>query len=381
MKIRYCTKCITPESAATVEFDADGVCNICRQSEVKHTEIDWEARRKILDEIVEKYRGKGQYDCIVPFSGGKDSTFQLWYVVTQLKLKPLVVRFNHWGYRPLVAENNTRTFKKLGVDVLEFTSNWKVVRKIMLASLKERGDFCWHCHMGVFAHTMQMAVKFNIPLVVWGESPMEYRGNHNPQELEEFDEKLFRQSIDMGADINADKMYELLNGEVDKRDLMPFQFPTEKELKDAGIKAIYLGNYVKWHTKHQVDIIKKELGWKGQEVEGIPPQYDYEKIECRWQGERDYCKYIKRGHGRTNFLTSIDIRNGELDRETALRLAEEYDGKRPESLNNFLEILGISEEEFEAILLENSIVDWGFSHDKLQNGKRLPDADLWDNTI
>lgn len=293
----------------------------------------------------------------------------------------MVVRFNHWGYRPLVAENNTRTFKKLGVDVLEFTSNWKVVKKLMLASLKERGDFCWHCHMGVFAHTMQMAVKFNIPLVVWGESPMEYRGNHNPQELEEFDEKLFRQSIDMGTDINADKMYELLNGEVDKRDLMPFQFPTEKELNDTGIKAIYLGNYVKWHTKHQVDIIKKELGWKGQEVEGIPPQYDYEKIECRWQGERDYCKYIKRGHGRTNFLASIDIRNGELDRETALRLAEEYDGKRPESLNNFLEILGISEEEFEAILLENSIVDWGFSHDKLQNGKRLPDAGLWDNTI
>lgn len=86
--------------------------------------------------------------------------------MTQLKLKPLVVRFNHWGYRPLVEENNTRTFKKLGVDVLEFTANWKVVRKLMLASLKESGDFCWHCHMGVFAHTMQIAVKFNIPLVV-----------------------------------------------------------------------------------------------------------------------------------------------------------------------------------------------------------------------
>lgn len=179
---------------------------------------------------------------------------------------------------------------------------------------------------------------------------MEYRGGHNPQELEEFDEQLFRSSIDMGVD-------------------------------DIGIKAIYLGNYVKWHTKHQVDIIKKELGWKGQAVEGIPPQYDYEKIECRWQGERDYCKYIKRGHGRTNFLASIDIRNGELDRETALKLAEEYDGKRPASLDNFLEILGISEEEFEAILLENSIVDWGFNHDDLQDGKALPDMDLWDNTI
>ncbi len=380
-KMRYCTNCITPESAATVAFDSEGVCNICRQAKVKHENIDWDARRKSLDEIVEKYRGKGQYDCILPFSGGKDSTFQLWYVVTQLKLKPLVVRFNHWGYRPLVAENNARTFKKLGVDVLEFTANWKVVRKLMLASLKESGDFCWHCHMGVFAHTMQIAVKFNIPLVIWGESPMEYRGGHNPQELENFDEKMFREARDMGVNVTADKMYELLNGEVDKRDLMPFQFPTEEELEGIGIKAIYLGNYVKWHTKHQVDIIKRELGWKGQEVEGIPPQYDYEKIECRWQGERDYCKYIKRGHGRTNFLTCIDIRNGEMDRETALKLAEEYDGKRPASLDNFLEILGISEEEFERILLENSVIDWGFNHDELQDGKELPDMELWDNTI
>lgn len=90
--------------------------------------------------IVARYKGKGQYDCIIPFSGGKDSTFQLWYVVKKLGLKPLVVRFNHWGYRPLVLENNTRTFKKLGVDVLEFTANWQVVKKLMLVALKETGD-------------------------------------------------------------------------------------------------------------------------------------------------------------------------------------------------------------------------------------------------
>ena len=77
--MRYCTKCILPESAESVQFDENGVCNVCRQAEVKHEEIDWDERRKILDEIVNRYRGKGQYDCIIPFSGGKDSTFQLWY--------------------------------------------------------------------------------------------------------------------------------------------------------------------------------------------------------------------------------------------------------------------------------------------------------------
>lgn len=267
----------------------------------------------------------------------------------------------------------------MGVDVLEFTANWQVVKKLMLLSLKETGDFCWHCHTGVFAHTMQIAVKFNIPLVIWGEASSEYRDYHDPRELEVLDEKKFDEIVDL--EINADKMYELLNGEVDKRDLMPFQFPSKEELDNLGAKAIYLGNYIKWHTKNQVAIIKRELGWQGQDVEGIPPQYDYEKIECRWQGIRDYCKHIKRGHGRTNHLACIDIRNGELDRETGLRLSEKYDGKRPASLKLFLDVIGITEKEFEDILLKNGVLDWGFDHDKLEDGEPVHDMDMWDTIV
>lgn len=377
--MRLCTKCVLPESHESIEFDENGVCNICNQAKIKHQDINWDLRKQMLIDICDKYRNKGRYDCIIPFSGGKDSTYQLWYVVTQLKMKPLVVRFNHWGYRPLVEENNNRTFKELGVDVLEYRSNWKVVKQLMLASLKETGDFCWHCHTGVFAHTMQVAVMYKIPLVIWGESSSEYRSYHTAEEIEELDAKAFDQMINLG--INADKMYELLNGQVDKRDLEQFQFPSEEELRALGAKAIYLGNYVKWNTKQQVEIIKKELGWKGQDVEGIPPEFDYEKIECRWQGIRDYCKYIKRGHGRTNHLACIDIRNGEMTRERGLELCEKYDGKRPASLDQFLRLLNISEEEFEQILLSNSVIDWGFDHNNLKKGKVLSDMYLWDTEI
>lgn len=374
--MKYCTKCCLPESHESISFDDEGVCSVCRQAEVKHNDIDWEARKLMLEEIVNRYRNKGRYDCIVPFSGGKDSTYQLWYVVTQLHLKPLVVRFNHWGYRPLVQENNIRTFKRLGVDVLEFTANWKVVKLLMLESLKQTGDFCWHCHTGVFAHTMQIAVLYNIPLVIWGEASSEYRSYHKAEEIEELNQKTFDQIIDLGIDAN--KMYELLEGKVEKRDLAPFVFPTKEELNKLGAKAIYLGNYIMWNTKKQVEIIKKELGWKGQEVEGIPPEYDYEKIECRWQGIRDYCKYIKRGHGRTNHLACIDIRNGVLTREKGFELCEKYDGKRPASLDLFLKVIGITEKEFEDILLGNSVINWGFDHNKIEKGKELPDMKYWD---
>ncbi len=377
--MRYCTKCVLPDTHETIRFDEQGVCNICRQAEVKHEKIDWDERKKMLDSIIGEYRNKGQYDCILPFSGGKDSTFQLWYVVTQLKLKPLVVRFNHWGYRPLVEENNNRTFKKLGVDVLQFTPNWQVVKKLMLEALKRTGDFCWFCHTGVFAHTMQVAIKYNIPLVIWGESSSEYRAYRSADEVEELNNKLFNEMINLS--ITADDMYEYLGGSVSKRDLAPFAFPPDEELQRIRAKSIWLGNYIKWNTKENVAAIVRELGWKGQQVEGIPPEYDYEKIECKYQGVRDYCKYIKRGHGRTNHLACIDIRNGDMDRETGLSLAQKYDGKRPASLDYFLDILGITEDEFVDTLISNEVKNWGFDRNNVEKCEPLPDMELWDKTV
>ncbi len=92
--MRYCTRCIYPETQDTLMFDEDGVCSVCRQIEYRDEKIDWVARRKELDALLERYRGQGQYDCIVPFSGGKDSTFTLYKLVHDFKLKPLVVSFD-----------------------------------------------------------------------------------------------------------------------------------------------------------------------------------------------------------------------------------------------------------------------------------------------
>ena len=375
----YCKKCVLPNTHETIDFDDEGICNICRQAEIKHSSIDWTSRKKMLDEIVSKYKNRGQYDCIVPFSGGKDSVFQLWYIVTQLNLKPLVVRFDHWGYRPLVEKNNVKVFKSLSVDFLQFRPSWKVVKELMLEALKRTGDFCWHCHTGVFAYTMQTAVRYNIPLVIWGESSSEYRAYHKAEELEELNESLFDEMINLG--ITADKMYDYLEGRVEKRDLSPYVFPSREELDKLGAKPIYLGNYIKWNTKENVEIIKRELGWEGQQVEGIPPEYDYEKIECKYQGVRDYCKYIKRGHGRTNHLACIDIRNGVMTRDEGMALSLKYDGKRPATLDYFLNILGISESEFIDIVKNNQVSDWGFEPDKLDKGEELPDMKDWDNFV
>ena len=118
------------------------------------------------------------------------------------KVKPLVVQFDHGFMRPRILENNTRTFKKLGVDVISFRPDWTVVRKLMLESLKRKGDFCWHCHTGIFAYPMQLAVKFNVPFVVWGEPSAEYTSYYGYDEKEEVDERRFNRFVNLG--ITAD---------------------------------------------------------------------------------------------------------------------------------------------------------------------------------
>ncbi len=374
--MKYCTRCVTPETQEDIFFDENGICGSCQNIQHKNERIDWEERKQALDAIVEQYKGKYDYDCIVPFSGGKDSTYQLYYVVRKLGLKPLVVRYDHWGFRPIIEENSRNVFKQLDCDVVQLTVSWKVVKELMRKGIELRGDFCWHCHTGIYGYVMQMAVKFNVPFVLWGEAPWEYSPSRSSKDLQELEKGVFDNFIGLGLtaeEILANQQ----SGQLDERDIRPFLFPSTEEIKRIGLRGIYLGNYIPWNSRKHAEIIKKELGWKGIEVEGIPPQWDYEKIECKWQGVRDWSKFIKRGFGRTNHMVSIEIRKGAMSREEALRLVEQYDGKRPASLDLFLKEIDITEEQFLRWMLKYQVPPWDFKKASCESGKPLPDMEKW----
>ncbi|MCX6654402.1 MAG: N-acetyl sugar amidotransferase [Candidatus Bathyarchaeota archaeon] len=373
-ELRRCSRCVLPETHETILFDHDGVCNICRQHETKRT-IDWDQRKKELDALIDENRGKYDYDCIVPFSGGKDSTWTLYYLVKECNVKPLVVRFDHGFLRPNVLENTQRTMRKLGVDFHTFTPNWKVVRQLMLESFIDKGDFCWHCHTGIFAYPMWVAIEKKVPLVFWGEPSAEYTSYYSYDQPEEVDEKRFNRYTNLG--ISAQDMQVRLNGSVDSRDMKPFTYPPIKELRRLGYRSVCLGSFIPWDVKSQSKIIKKELGWKGDIVENVPPDYDYEKIECYLQGVRDYIKFIKRGYSRPTHLASLDIRNGRLNRKEALEMIAKYEGKRPRSLDIFLELLGLSEEEFMQIAMNHKVSP--YDHDPTCTAvcEKLHDYEMW----
>ncbi|MFN8533057.1 MAG: N-acetyl sugar amidotransferase [Dehalococcoidia bacterium] len=369
-RLRRCSRCMIPETHETIVFDEDGVCNVCLAHDKKREKIDWAARKAQFEELIEGVRGKYAYDCIVPFSGGKDSTFTLYHLIREYGLKPLVVQFDHGFLRPKLVEQNVRTMKTLGADFLSFRPNWRVVQKLMLESLKRKGDFCWHCHTGIFSFQMQIAVKFQVPLLIWGEPSAEYTAYFDHDEMEEVDEKRFNRFVNLG--ITADDMVGMIEG-VEGREMEPFRYPPLRELRRLGVRSVCLGSYIPWDVKRQSELIRRELGWEGNVVEGVPEEYYYEKVECFMQGVRDYLKYLKRGYGRTAHLTSLDIRNGRLDRPSAEQLVADNDGKRPASLDLFLEATRLDEETFHRIALTHTVAPWQPDVRSIPLGEPLPD--------
>ncbi len=379
--MKHCNTCNFPETYETIEFDSKGKCNICFQHEYKKKNIDWDKKKLEFNQIIENYRNKYDYDCIVPFSGGKDSTYTLYKLVNSFKLKPLVVQFNHGFMRSTLQKNNINTFKELGVDVLTFTPNWKIVKYLMLESLIRKGDFCWHCHTGIFSYPMRVAVNFNIPLIIWGEPSSEYTAyyGYDSEESEEVDEKRFNRYINLG--ITSADMKEMLEAKginVDDRDFLPYTYPNIRDLKKINYRSICLGSYYPWDVKEQTKIIMENLGWEGDEVEGMPwEKYPYEKIECYMQGVRDYIKYLKRGYSRVTQMTALDIRNRRMNTEEAKNLINEYEGKKPRSLEIFLDYIGISEQDFNDIIKKNIISPNKPNFDNNKFSDKVWDFDEW----
>ena len=379
--LKSCNKCMLPETYETFDFDNKGVCNVCNNYNVKLEKIDWTKRMKKFRELTDEFKNKYEYDCIVPFSGGKDSTFVLYEIVKTHNLKPLVVTFDHGFFRKKHLENNERTLKILGVDQIIFKPDMKIVGMLMLESLIRKGDFCWHCHTGIFAYPMQIAVKFKIPLLIWGESNAEYTGYYDfdPEKISEQDEEAFNRYINLG--ITAEDMLGFLKDKkLNERDLQPYKYPNLRDLKKIGYKSLQYGNFVKWDPVKQTEIIKRELGWKEDEVEGLPEDFWMEKLECRLNGVRDWLKYIKRGFGRTAQSVAREIRLGNMTKEEGKVLVQQYHAKKPQSLKYFLKIMNLTEDAFMKIVLKHEISPWKYDEELVSDGKKLHDQDSWEDT-
>ncbi len=383
VKLKKCIKCQMPETYETIEFDKNGACNIC-QAANKKQDIDWVKRKLLLDRIIDENRGKHAYDCIIPFSGGKDSVFQLYYLMKEYKIKPLLVRFNHGFIRRTIQENVDKILKKLGVDFIDFTPNWKIVKKVMLESFRRKTDFCWHCHTGIFSYPIRLALMHKVPLIFYGEPQAEfntyYDYNTDVDGLDLENEERFNMIRTLG--ITAEDMHGMIDtpeDPVDKRDLIPYTFPDIKELEELKYMPVSLGSFIPWDHHKNTEIIKKELGWKIDELEGVPSEINQhgEKIECFMQGTRDYVKFLKRGYSRVSQINSFNVRNNRMTPDEAKKINEKYDGRKPPSLEIFLEYVGLTEKEFNEIVNRTVIPPHQPNYKSNEIAEKTWDFDQW----
>lgn len=345
--LRYCTKCVMPDTKPDLKLDEHGVCNACRSFELRSA-VDWQKRHAELLKLLERYRrpAGSNWDCIVPVSGGKDSTFQVIRML-QLGLNPLCVTSTTCDLSDL-GRRNIQNLKNLGVDYVEFSPNPVVRRKLNRIGLEQVGDISWPEHVGIFTIPVRAAVQYNVPLLVWGEnSQNEYGGPAAAAEnnvldrrwLEEFGGMLGLRVTDLIG----------LNG-ITAKDLIPYRYPDDEELKRVGVTGLFLGHYLPWDGLSNT-LIAQAHGFESHPTVIEGSAVNYENLDNHHTGIHDYFKFLKFGFGRATDMVCMHRRRDRITRQDAVEIVRRQDGKFPwtylgKPLEKILEPLELSVDEF-----------------------------------
>jgi N-acetyl sugar amidotransferase len=376
MKIRYCKNCLYPETKPDLHFDEKGVCSACIAAELKDKGIAWEQREKEFYEIINHYKipgGKTGYDCIVPVSGGKDSTYQAYFMKEVCGLNPLCVCFETTAVTEL-GQKNLDNLSDMGMDVIHFKKNHVVYKKMVIESFKRVGDEMWPNHIGIFTIPVMVAVKFGIPLIIWGENPQKEYGGPSLDSVK--NRILNRRWLEEFGGLLGNRIQDMIGVEgITEKELTPYFYPSDEEIERVGVTGIFLGHYFFWDARKQLEIVRK-LGFSVKEDGPIEGTYtNYENLDEKLVSVHDYLKFVKYGFGRATDHACIDIRNKRMTREEGLKLVKEFDGKYPNyGVDEFMKYSGMSKKEIDDILdsFTNPILfaqheDGSFKRDKEGN--------------
>jgi N-acetyl sugar amidotransferase len=323
--IVYCRRCVMPGTKPDLFIDEEGICNACRSFEGRG-QVDWDARSRELEQLLERYRSRdgSNYDCIVPVSGGKDSTYQVLRLL-ELGANPLCVTATTDSLTEL-GRRNIETLKRQGVDYVEVTTNPVVRRRMNRLALTEVGDISWPEHVAIFTVPIRIAVQMGIPLIVWGENPQhEYGGPAAAAE----GNSLTRRWLEEFGGLLGLRVSDLVGQEgIEPRHLIQYTYPSDDELARVGVTGLFLGYYMPWDGYGNA-LYAQAHGFETypHTVEGS--LVNYENLDNHQTGIHDYFKFLKFAFGRATDIACLHVRRGRLSREDAVRLMQRLDGKFP----------------------------------------------------
>lgn len=345
--MKYCINCVMPDTKPDLLFDANWVCNACNNF-LNRTTVDWKKRKSEFLEIMEKYRSKDgtNWDCIIPVSWGKDSTYQVLKILS-LWLNPLCVTSTTCDLSE-IGRKNIENIKNLWVDYLEFTTNPVIRKKLNRIWLLKVGDISWPEHLGIFTVPIRVAVQYKIPMIIWWEnSQNEYGWPGASVEnnvltrgwLEEFGWLLWMRTTDL-----------IWTEGIEQKELIPFIYPSDDDLKQVGVTWLFLWYYFPWDGYRNV-LLSQWFGFTtySKTIEGSI--VNYENLDNHQTWIHDYFKFIKFGFWRWSDLASLHIRRWRLDRDEWIQLVNRHDGKFPwtylgKPIEDILKPLDITVDEF-----------------------------------
>lgn len=335
---------------SAVQLDlSDEVCSACRTADQfeQIPQETWDARRERFAELIAEYKQENNsgYDCIIPVSGGKDSYYQAHVICKEFGLKPLLVTYHGNNYLPEGDYNRDRMREVFDADHIVFGPSVSALRELNRTAFKLMGDMNWHAHCGIFTYPIQIAVKFGIPLIIWGETFWDIAGMYDADDFVEFSARMRHEHALRGFE--WEDLVEASKGNLSEHDLMWAKYPTDAEILEVGVRGVCIGNYFKWDPNKNTQIMIEEYGWKPAAKPFERTYRTMSNLDDRYEnGIHDLMKFVKFGYGRCSDHASKDIRSGHISREQGVELVKQYDHIVSSDLEYWLNYVGLTEREF-----------------------------------
>jgi len=340
--MKYCNVCVLPNSRPNLNFDKFGVCDGCSKIQTK---TDWKLRLKEFKKLVKSIKNKKKiYDCLIPVSGGKDSTWQV-LMAKKFGLKPLCVTWRSPA-RNNLGQSNLDNLIRLGVDHIDFSIDKNIEKNFIKKTFVKFGNPLIPMHLALHAIPTRIAIEKDIPLILWGENSAYEYGGHKSFKGKSMNNKWRKVfGVNEGKPINY-----WVDKNLIERDLYPYKIPNTKKINEKKIKEVFLGYYFEWSPKKIFDISKK-FGFKSAKK----PKtgfYKFADIDDSFLITiHHYMKWYKFGFSREWDNLSIEIRENNMSRKDAINTLENTGFKEPiKEIDLFCKYLDITKFDFDKII-------------------------------
>lgn len=345
--MKYCVKCVMPSTRPGITFNEDGVCAACQTYE-KRKEVDYAKRWQELEALCDKYRGSNGphgYDCMIAVSGGKDSHFQVYTFKEKLGMNPLLVSVeDNFPMTEAGVHNLKNISETFGCDLISMKPNLKAQKLIGRYTFEKHGKPTYFIDRYIYTYPLHMALKFNTPLLVYGENVAYEYGGENAVETYSAKDQI---NNGVGCGIPTKELFDI---GISPKSLNFFEPPAQGDLD--RLNPIYLSYFLEWSSFTNVEVAKRhgfhDLTHEWQRTHHIE---QFDQIESAAYLVHSWMKYPKFGHASATDYAARMIRYGMITRDEAISLIKKHDhALDPRSIREFCQFFGYNEQEFWGII-------------------------------